>query len=254
MNIVVIGCGNLAHSLVPVLAKHHTIRRICGRTSGSDLAKKVKAEFIRSIKEIDIRADIYFIAVSDHAIREVVLQLPKLDGVILHCSGATAMEVLNYESFNYGVFYPLQTFSKTKILEDFSLIPIFVEASNRFTQKIICELANELSSKVYYLDSIQRCSLHLAAVFSCNFTNYLLTLSFKLLKEQDISIDFIRPLMEKTISQAFDSGDPRSLQTGPAIRDDKLTVEKHLELIKNKPDTEKVYKILTQLIKEYRNE
>ena len=67
-------------------------------------------------------ADLYIIAVSDHAIQDVSKELPFKNKLVVHTSGTTEIDVLN-DNNRKGVFYPLQTFSKTKSV-DFSKIVI----------------------------------------------------------------------------------------------------------------------------------
>ncbi len=75
----------------------------------------------------------------------------------------------------------MQTFSKQREV-DFGQIPCFVESNSEEDVQLLKDIASALSEKVYEASSEQRKSLHLAAVFTCNFTNHMYVLAAELLK------------------------------------------------------------------------
>lgn len=144
----------------------------------------------------------------------------------------------------YGVFYPLQTFSKEKEV-DFSQIPICIEAINGDTQQKLLDLANLLNSKTYLISSEQRKKLHLAAVFACNFSNYMYDISSQILEEIGVGFDIMHPLIMESALKV-QSITPYKAQTGPAVRFDDKIITNHLHMLKNRRDLKKIYKILSK--------
>ena len=156
------------------------------------------------------------------------------------------MEILKKYSTNHGVFYPLQTFSKNKSLL-FEGIPLLVEGSSPGVEKSLLELGEKISGNVHLVHSQGRRTLHLAAVFACNFSNYLYSVASDLLKEQGLSFDLLKPLIRET-AMKLESQSPAEAQTGPAARGDMNIIARHLEMLSGKPQLEEIYKILSQEI------
>jgi predicted short-subunit dehydrogenase-like oxidoreductase (DUF2520 family) len=147
---------------------------------------------------------------------------------------------------NTGVFYPLQTFSKTKKV-DFKDIPIFIESNNIDTEQVLMLLAKAISNKVSKIGSEERKALHVAAVFASNFTNHMLTLSKNIIEQNSLNFDVLKPLILETINKSLAVG-PENAQTGPAKRGDLEILDKHLEFIKDDPALAEIYKVLSQHI------
>src|SRR5690606_18219747 len=92
------------------------------------------------------------------------------------------------------------------------------------------ELAGSLSKRVFQCDSKQRLSLHTAAVFACNFTNHFYAIAADILNKHGLDFDLIRPLILETAQKVMEN-QPKEVQTGPAVRNDIRTMEKHLALL-----------------------
>ena len=193
-------------------------------------------------------ANVFIIAVKDDAIKSVIKELiiPE-NSILVHTSGAILIDVLKEKTTNYGIFYPLQTFTKGREI-NFYEVPILLEASNKFTQYKLTFLAQLISKKVCFYNSTQRASIHLAAVFASNFTTKLLDISNSILTTKEIDFTILKPLVEETIKKTFDIG-AKKAQTGPAIRNDEDTITKHLELISDNLEYKELYTLITQLIK-----
>lgn len=249
MNIVLLGSGNVATHLGRAFKMAgQSIVQVWSRdiSNASELADTLAAEPISEMFDLDRSADLYIIAVKDEAIREVALALEISDKLIVHTSGSTGLDILDGVSSRIGVFYPLQTFSKTKSV-DFRQIPIAIEGNTADVTSTIRAIADRLSERVIELSSEQRKALHIAAVFACNFTNHLFALSQELLKEQKLDFDLLRPLIAETADK-IQMNDPISVQTGPAIRDDKTTIQAHLNLLHDKQELMELYQKLSQSI------
>jgi len=247
MRITIIGSGNIATHLGAALKNAgHRIIQVYSRSAHNSamLAYHIGAEAINNIDSIKPAVDIFIIAVSDDAIPGIASELAKYNKLMVHTSGVTHLQtLLNYTDLA-GVFYPLQTFSKTREI-DFLTVPLCIEAADESIHKTLKELAQSISNNVYDIDSAQRKVLHLAAVFACNFPNYLYGVAQGLLAQKDIQFDLLRPLILET-AQKVQEHFPADVQTGPAIREDFKTMDTHLEMLTNEPGLEQVYKILSQ--------
>jgi len=248
--LAIIGAGNLAASIAPAFKMSGVkITRIYSRNyeHAVSLAERVDVQPVHSIQELG-DADFYLLAVADNCIGEMASLLPKSDAIVLHTSGSTNIDVLKPYCANYGALYPFQTFSAAKPVKDFSSIPVYIEANSENTLMKIRELAGKISGKVSVLDSENRMGLHIAGVFSCNFVNNLLSCAFDICKTFGIDPQNLKPLVDETVQKAFISGNPKEMQTGPAIRGDTITIEKHLKLLQKNPELQKIYQLMSENI------
>ncbi len=251
MNIVILGSGNVATHLALTLSRQHNILTIYSRNpnNAEQLAHKIKTKATDKIIEIPAIADIYIIAVKDDAIRSVVDELPQLNGVVVHTTGSISIEALNKFS-DHGVFYPFQTFSKDKEL-DLSKVPILIEGNNEETLLKLNDLAGSVTNKVYTVNTGQRLMLHISAVFACNFVNYFYHIAETILKEADLPFELLLPLIDETAKKVHTTS-PLQAQTGPASRNDKKTIQKHVDLLlkMNKKKSALLYKEISDDITE----
>lgn len=256
MKISFIGAGNLAsHMAIALTEATHQIVGICTRTaaSGEVLAKRIglgREHTTTNLSELNA-AEAYIIAVPDEQLPIVVSSWPERlkGGVVIHTSGSTNVNVLCSLSENYGVLYPMQTFSKDKNL-DFKSIPCFIEGSNEKVLTILERLAASVSRNVSQLASPERLLLHVAAVMACNFSNYLYTLAFDILDRHGIDPTCLLPLIDETAEKVHRLH-PRDAQTGPARRGDVTTIRKHLYSLSKEPEgraLSSIYQIITQSI------
>jgi predicted short-subunit dehydrogenase-like oxidoreductase (DUF2520 family) len=245
--IVFIGAGNVATCLAKALSKKAEIIQVYSKTKASaqKLGNILGCSFTRDLKKINSDADAYIVAVKDDAIENVVSHLQLKDKLVVHTSGSVGIESLRKASINYGVMWPLQTFSKNSVLQ--KNIPFCIEASSKKALKLIEELVKTMGGKAYSISSKQRAKLHLAAVFANNFTNHMFVAAYAILKDSNIPFDVLLPLIHETINK-FDKGNPLASQTGPAARGDKKTIKKHKKLLENSPQYLALYKLLTKSI------
>jgi len=249
--ITIIGAGNVAWHLSQALEDAgHSIQEVYSRDIKN--TKKLCGKLYDAFPSPDLdftesQADIFFIAVPDDAIDEVKseLKIPD-DAIVAHTSGTKALDTLELYFSNVGVFYPLQTFSKSRKVY-FEEIPICIEASDERTDKILTEVAKSITPHIYHYDSEKRKVLHIAAVFACNFTNHMLALGKELLEEEDIDFTIMHSLISETIHKALEN-DPQAVQTGPAIRKDVKTLQQHLKYLDSDPDKKQLYKLISESI------
>lgn len=252
MKIIVVGAGNVATHLAQALATSgEQIAEVWSNqpNNAEVLAATVRAKAITKLHDLDHTADLCLVAVKDDAITAVAEQLRGFKGIIAHTSGSVPMSV--FDGFqHYGVFYPLQTFSKTKGL-DLSNVPLCLEANSPATMSTLEALAGKLTGNVKSISSEERKILHLSAVFACNFTNHLYALSNELLDANGLAFDFIRPLIVETALKVQHAL-PLDVQTGPAIRNDIETEKRHLQLLEGQKELKNIYKTLSESIKKSR--
>lgn len=247
ISVVIVGTGNVAQNLFQAFDKvaDVEIKQVLGRNENHLTFAKDKVPINTDFTKIP-SADIYILAVSDDSIDLVAEKFKESNGLIVHTSGATSLDVLSKCNRN-GIFYPLQTFTKGKIisLED---IPICIEAKNKKDLELLRNLGKKLSNTVFEVNSEQREILHVAAVFVNNFTNYMYTIGAEICTENNIDFKLLQPLIKETAAK-LDDLTPYDSQTGPAKRGDQKTLHKHLQLIKNTHQRE-LYTLLSNAIKE----
>ena len=252
MRISLIGSGRVATHLAKVLARSYQIVQIYSRqyTHAEQLAEKVKAQAVNQIEYIQSDIDLLIIAVSDQSIAQVIEQVAKyLPNVLtVHTSGSTDLCVLTQFHKRAGVFYPLQTFSLEREV-DWSTTPLFVEASTAQDLAILNDLAQSLSQSVYLYSSAQRLSLHLAAVFACNFSNYCYDMAKQVVDAEQVDFNLLQPLILETAQKAIQN-DPKQMQTGPAMRQDQNILKMHQQMLAQaqRADLAEVYALMSQQI------
>ena len=252
MRISLIGSGRVATHLAKVLAQSHQIVQIYSRqyAHAEQLAEMVKADAINQIEQIQSDIDLLIIAVSDQSIAQVIEQVTNYlpDVLIVHTSGSTDLKVLTQFHTRAGVFYPLQTFSLERDV-DWLATPFFVEASTDEDLEILNGLAKSLSQRVYLYSSAQRLSLHLAAVFACNFSNYCYDMAKQVTDAEHVDFSLLYPLIVETAQKATQN-DPRTMQTGPAMRGDQNILQMHQTMLESAQQNElkSVYTLLSEQI------
>lgn len=249
MKIVILGAGNVATHLAWALKeKGYEISQIYSRTivSAESLAHQIDTDYCTSPTDLKA-ADMYIYALSDNALESVIQQVNINSGIHVHTAGSLNINIFEKKFRNYGVFYPLQTFSKEKEV-DFNKIPIFVEGNNEAVTETLFNLAKSLTKKPFIADSDKRIRLHIAAVFACNFSNYFYTIASDILENQSITFEILQPLILETATK-IQFIPPHDAQTGPARRNDTETIQKHLEMIEDE-DLKKIYSDLSTKIAE----
>lgn len=252
MKVTIIGSGNVAQHLIKACkaASEIEIIQVFARQPKKLTHLVSDDKIVNQYVDLLSVADVYIIAVSDSAISSVAAQLPFSNKLVVHTSGTSHYNVLSCKN-KRGVFYPLQTFSKDKVL-DFTSIPLCLEAENTSDYEVIKKLAKTLSKKVYQLSSEQRKKIHIAAVFVCNFVNHLYTIGQQICDENNIPFAILQPLINET-AQKIIHLNPLEAQTGPAIRNDNVTITEHIEALSNE-NQKTIYKIITKSIQTIENE
>ena len=249
MQVVFLGFGNLNFHLSQAL-------HASGKVSVLQIYNRSSVELPKALADIPFtsnlldlaEADIYIMGIQDDAIKEFSSQIPFENKLVVHTSGAVAMQKLDIKN-RKGVFYPLQTFSKARNI-DFSKIPILVEAESESDLQLLKELGKTISENINEISSEKRTKLHLAAVFVNNFTNYLFQIGSDILEKDNLSFDLLKPLIHETVDK-LDHLSPLEAQTGPAKRKDLKSIQKHLDLMDSGVEKE-IYELMSKaLIQKY---
>lgn len=242
IKVILLGSGNVATHLFQAFSKANGVEvvQVFSRTISKDFPANIQTSDFNKILE----ADVYVISVSDNAIASVSNQLQFENRLVVHTSGSTDFDVLDAKN-KRGVFYPLQTFSKNKAV-DFTEIPICLETENPSDYEVLEKLAKSISNSVHKIDGKQRKALHVSAVFVCNFVNHLYQIGNEICEANTIPFHILQPLIEET-AQKIKTLSPQEAQTGPAVRNDSKTIEKHIDFLTDESQKE-IYKILTKSI------
>ena len=247
--IVFIGAGNVASHLAPAM-EQAGIGRVeqvwsCTLSSAELLCSRLeKAVPTTVIEDIIADADLYVVSLVDHAVNALIPRFPVNNALWVHTSGSVDMRVFAPLTSRYGVLYPLQTFSRESDVE-MARVPVFIEASNEPVAEELRRIASQLSPTVHYADGALRARMHIAAVFACNFSNYMFTVADDLLRRDGLDLSVLYPLLEETFRKAA-NGSPAAGQTGPAVRGDRDIVERHASALP--PDLAALYLSLSDAI------
>jgi len=248
MEIVIIGTGNTATVLGRKLkAAGHRIVQVFGRdtSAASKLAYELDTESTNYWNVVNRDADLYILAVSDIAINEILQELQLPDKTIVHTAASVSKNILKDAAQHFGVFYPLQSLRKeVGHLPD---IPIVIDASDESTLKELEALTQTISDKVVEANDEQRMKLHLAAVIVNNFANHLYALAESYCNSEGLDFNLLLPLIKET-AERLEYISPSQSQTGPALRNDRVTIEKHFDLLKKYPHLKKIYETFTESI------
>ena len=226
MRVVLIGRGRLATNLLPALQQAgHEVSSINSRT----------------LENLPEEADVFIIAVKDSALQEVICRATKgrEQQLFVHTAGSMPMSLFEGYTNRFGVFYPMQTFSKERLVS-FADIPVFIEGDNA----VLRPLAESITHSVYELSSADRKYLHLSAVFACNFVNHCYALSAELLEKHGIPFSVMLPLIDETALKVHQLH-PLEAQTGLAVRYDENVIRMQSSMLADSPLLQEIYNLLS---------
>lgn len=270
MNIVVVGSGRVATHLAKAIHStgHHHIVAIFSRSieNAQSLADEVDAKafsldcmpkgvaeladnddtlFLEFLRQVDL----ILFSVKDSALESMASLFSSYtspDAIYAHTAGSIPMNVFKNIASHYGVFYPLQTFSKEREL-NFLQIPCFIEGDSQTTTDVLMSLAESISDDVCLCDSKKREQLHVAAVFGCNFVNACYSIAYNLLSDCGLSAELVRPLLEETFNK-IKTMHPDAAQTGPAVRWDENVMNHHFDMLQSQPLLQRIYQDMSEYI------
>jgi predicted short-subunit dehydrogenase-like oxidoreductase (DUF2520 family) len=230
MKIVLIGRGRLATNLEhALLSAGHEVASINSRT----------------LEALPLEADVYIVAVKDAALADVIRAATKgrESQLFVHTAGSMPMDIFKGLTVHYGVFYPMQTFSKERLV-DFNDISVFLETNDAVSMERLKMLSTTLTTHIYELDSEGRKHLHLAAVFACNFVNHCYALSAEVLAAKGLPFSVMLPLVDETAQKVHELA-PVEAQTGPAVRGDQNVIQMQAAMLAANPVVKGIYEALS---------
>ncbi len=251
MKTVIIGSGNVATVLgETIAAAGHLLLQVVARNESraATLARSLGCAYTTQYAGIDPAADLYIVALSDSALDSLGHHLTLPDKLVVHTAGALPTITLQAVTDRCGVLWPLQSIRAA--IRPFPPIPLLVDAHHPEDGQTLETFARTLSGQVRQADDLTRLKLHLAATLTNNFTNYLYTLAAGYCEREKIDFSILLPLIRETADR-LDRYYPGDVQTGPAFREDRDTIDRHLKLLDNYQEINNLYELFTNLIEEH---
>ena len=251
MEIIIIGSGYVATAMGRkiISAGHHVVQVFSrNRHHAETLAGILHSSVISSLSKLDKEAASILIAISDDAIPSFLAGFPGSASLLVHTAGSLPMDILKTGSTRIGVMYPLQSFRRE--LNTGAGFPLLIDAGNEKDLQLLTEFAAGLSKTVIQANDSLRMKYHVGGVIVNNFSNHLFALTESWCREEGIDFSLLHPLIHETCSR-LEQASPQNLQTGPAIRNDRETIKKHLLLLKANPGLSRLYEVLTSSIQQF---
>ena len=247
--IVLVGAGNMATAIACSLKESGNVPvAVWSRTleSAALLGGRVGCAFTDDLASLPV-ADIVIISVADNALRDVAAAVAERfpHALLLHTAGSIHMDVLHEAgATRYGVLYPMQTVNKNSPVS-LRNITTFIEGCDNAVTAQIENVAAMVSDKVVYATSEQRCSLHVAAVFACNFPNAVYNMAYELMQRNGLPFDAMLPLIDEAARKVHRMS-PLEAQTGPARRGDENVMNAHKSMLDS--ELANIYETLSNYI------
>jgi predicted short-subunit dehydrogenase-like oxidoreductase (DUF2520 family) len=249
MRVVMIGSGNVA-TIFSRLVKQsgHTILQVISKQlpNAKTLATELNCDFADNYSAINEKADIYIIAIDDDSLNKLDNPFNLGDKLVVHTAASVSKNILQNISANYGVIYPLQSLRKE--IPDIVDIPLLIDGNSDYSLKLIKDFALSISPIVSKANDEQRLKLHIAAVIANNFTNHLFSLTEEFCIKEHVDFKLLLPIINET-TRKLSTHSPADVQTGPAVRNDDSTIDKHLALLANYPKLKNLYQVVTDSIR-----
>lgn len=248
MKIVLIGAGNVATVLGRLITqKGHSVKQVISQNieNARVLAEELGASWADTSSPVDMESDLVIISISDSNLEFILSEVRDKRKPVVHTAGAVSKEVLKKYSDNYGVMYPVQSLRKEMAV--IPSIPFLVDGSSEEMTEFVENFARSLSDDVKRTNDEQRIRLHLAAVIVSNFTNYMYSIAEEYCKNENVDFNILKPLIVETANRVMNNS-PMLVQTGPAVRKDIQTMDKHLRLLAPYPKLRTTYLRITDSI------
>jgi len=252
--IIVVGAGKVGTAMALLLDRTgYSVTHVISATveSAASLASQFDCSFSTALT-INGNPDIIIVSVPDRSLKEVLKGIApsNRETLVVHTAGSYSLDRFPENAdYRKGILYPLQTFTSGRQAK-LQTIPLFIEGDSDSTMVILNKLASDISDQVYRIGFEMRQKVHLAAVFVSNFVNHMFYAGEKILAESGLPFTVLEPLINETFRKAMEVG-PWESQTGPAIRKDNLTIEKHLDLLSFSPELTNIYTAVTESIIKY---
>ncbi len=245
-SVIIIGAGNVGlHLGKAVSVLKLSSLRIYTHKAVSGFNEDIRMFLTNDQSVFSEKADLVILAVNDDSISAVSSRLEDQGQIVVHTSGSTHLDILSGFS-RYGVLYPLQTFSAGREI-NYNSIPFFTEANKADVLQELNDFAGLISSSVNEAGSEKRLKMHISAVFASNFVNHMFSQAEEICREEGIDFNVLMPLIKETVDKASEMA-PDKAQTGPAARNDRNTISKHLEALKSDQQKQELYRLMSEYI------
>jgi hypothetical protein len=233
-----------------IAAAGHRLLQVVARqeAAAAALAAKWGCGYTTQWEAVDPSADIYIVSLSDRALTGLGSRLSLPDRLVVHTAGAVSGSVLQEVSDRWGVLYPLQSLRKE--VSPSPEFPLLIDTHRPGDLPPLDGFARTIARQVEHAGDADRLKLHVAAVFANNFTNYLYTLVADFCAKEGVNFSLLLPIIEET-ARRLEHYPPGEGQTGPAIRGDQATMDRHLEILANYRNMNVLYRLLSHQIREY---
>jgi predicted short-subunit dehydrogenase-like oxidoreductase (DUF2520 family) len=248
MKVALIGSGNVATVLGRVILKNkHQVIQVTSRDldNAKILADELGASFNDFSGRPDLDADLFVLAIADRALEHFFAGFGMGNKLVVHTAGSVSIDILKKFSSNYGVLYPLQSLRKE--MQEIPQIPFLIDGNSENIIRQLEDFAGSISTYVKRAGDEERLKLHAAAVVVSNFTNHLYVIAEDFCQKENVDFNLLKPLILETACR-IQNISPSKVQTGPAVRKDILTMDKHLRLFAAHPKLRLTYLRLTDSI------
>lgn len=238
--IYICGTGNVATALIAELQRHKV-------SIAGVFTRMTEFQGLRICRygvDFPEKNALVFITVPDRYIGETEKNLLKNDFCAVHTAGSMPLSLL--QSQRKGVFYPMQSFSKT-ISTNWEGVPVFIESDDEVLNEILFELAVAFGTQPIEVDSNQREAIHLAAVFANNFANAMFGIAQEMALKAGFDPKVLNPLILQTAAKLKYST-AENMQTGPAKRGDKEVLKEHLHQLSGQPQLAEIYRVISDYL------
>jgi predicted short-subunit dehydrogenase-like oxidoreductase (DUF2520 family) len=258
----IIGYGNLGETLAKYInvsekleLKKLKLLWICSKHF-NDATIFPNAKLFSDISKIKTSPDVIFIASNDNQIENIAATLANIfssklfSKIVIHTSGAYGLELLA-TCEKYGAItvaaHPFQTFFSKEIS---CLNDIFwgIEINDSKYKADINDLITSLNGHPFFLPpqiTNNKALYHSVAVAVSNYVSAAIKLGTLIANEIELpQKDFLIPIIKQTIENCFKSindNDNNFPLTGPIVRSDTETIEKHIEALNNFPSLQQSY-------------
>lgn len=251
MKIALVGSGNIATFFAGKFHAHghEIIQVISNRLDRARLlAEPYHAEAGDQLDDLSQQAGVVILAVKDDVLSQILQHQALQNRILIHTAGSVNLDLLLSVTPHAGSLWCVYSVNRHH-LPTRPDVPVILNASDPETLKITKQLAACITDHYYYLSDEQKTIAHLGAVFANNFSNFLFTASQDILQKNDLPFELLLPLIENTVEKLQYSR-PDKLQTGPAIRHDEQTMEKHRTMLGSEPALLEVYNLISRLIQQ----
>jgi predicted short-subunit dehydrogenase-like oxidoreductase (DUF2520 family) len=246
---IIIGAGKLAWHLGLALKKAgFQIIQVYSRTLSSAAAFGLHLDvpWTTDVNLLTDDAELVIFCLTDRALEEVIPQVNLKDVFMVHTAGSVPTNVFQNCTDDFGVLYPLMTFTKTRSI-DFRTVPVCIEANNKENEDRLKEIAEKISDNVSAVNFEHRKILHMAAIFACNFSNHMYRIAYDILRHHEFDFGILKPLIMETARKILEMS-PHEAQTGPAQRHDKNILCEHQAMLQDQPEWQKIYTFVSESI------